>query len=507
MPKLPDEFREKLMQTIEDLREDIVRDTAQILKYETISGGKSDEEKEKFNKEINRCHEFLKNLVEPYGMTYREIDGVVSVLEMPGESEEKGLGIPLHIDVMPVTGDWKYPPFSGTVAEDIIWGRGAQDDKGPLIASIYGIIALKKLGAKFLRPIHIVMGRGEEVGHWGDVQYFIEKEGAPAFSFTPDAEFPIICGEKGIMYLKINGSWDEASSGESPVRFAAYKGGTRPNAVPDLAEIMVVPAGDQGAAENYLKKAVEEYKSQNSEAQISGPEFCGECDECPACFKITFKGESAHGSFPYEGHNAILDSLDFLARQDFPSKQIRDFCSFIHKSGSGFYGENLDIATEHHFVGKTTVNLGVLNMDEKGGQAVFNIRPTLGYTCKEIAERVSKIVNAESERTGTEISVNQTKEWGKEPLYVDPEENAFFIESLQEAYEKATGREPELTAIGGTTFAKAYPNCVSFGPVDEHEEKSLAHMTNEHVKVDHQMRNARIYGHAIALLTTDAIEK
>ena len=43
-----------------------------------------------------------------------------------------------HQDVVPVTegteGDWKYPPFAGTVAEAAVWGRGTVDDKGSLVA-------------------------------------------------------------------------------------------------------------------------------------------------------------------------------------------------------------------------------------------------------------------------------------------------------------------------------------------------------------------------------------
>ena len=103
--------------------------------------------------------------------------------------------------------------------------------------------------------------------------------------------------------------------------------------------------------------------------------------------------------------------------------------------------------------------------------------------------------------------VKQSKEWGRNPLFVDPEKNAFFISSLQEAYRVVTGREPELKAIGGTTFAKAYPNCVSYGPVDPAEEEELAHMTNENIKIAHQVRNVKIYAAAIALLTTNIVSK
>lgn len=438
-------------------------------------------------------------------MIIRNLDGVVWVIDQPSESNEKGLGIPLHIDVMPVTGDWKYPPFSGTVAEDIIWGRGTQDDKGPLIACLYGIIALKKLGAKFTRPIHIVMGQGEEVGQWSDVQYFLKKEGAPAFSFTPDATFPIINGEKGIMNLKVNAEWEKPDAG-GPIRLLSMKGGARANAVPDRVEIFL-SSDDESAALESVKKQIRDFTSRNPGASCEGPEICEAAESRPRCIKITFLGESAHGSLPDHGHNAILDALGFLSENECASRDVKAYSAFLARTCSEFFGKGFDIAVEHHFVGKTTVNLGVCNMDEKGGASLVNIRPTLGLSCEEAAKRAMDIVKQETEKTGAKIFVKQDGAWGKEALFVDPDENAFFISSLQEAFGAVTGLEPKLQSIGGTTFAKAYPNCVTFGPVLLDEEEELAHMTNEHVKVDHQVRNTKIYAYAIGLLTTDCTEQ
>jgi succinyl-diaminopimelate desuccinylase len=502
MPNLSDKFRKRLFKTIESLKENLVNDTAGILKFETVSGGKTDEEKTKFHKEINLCLEFVKALAEKNGLVYRDLDGIVSVIEQPGETDERGLGIPLHIDVVPVTGEWKYPPFSGTVAEDIIWGRGAQDDKGPLVACIYAIIALKKLGVKFLRPIHIVMGGGEEVGEWSDVQYFIKKQTPPAFSFTPDAMFPIINGEKGIMNLKINAKWETQKSSEAPA-FFSLNGGTRSNIVPDLANLRFISDNEEDGLAA-LKKDLEEFAQKNPGASFSQPKACKACEECPDCLKVDFHGKSAHGSLPQEGHNAILDALNFLSENRGVSEICRKFCSFLYNACSKFFGEGLDIFQEHPFVGKTTVNLGICRLDEKGGNCQINIRPTLGFSCREVAERAGKVVRDYAKRSGVAMSIKEEENWGREPLFVDPKENEFFISSLQAAYKFVTGREPELKAIGGTTFAKAYPNCVSYGPVEPEEEKEMAHMTDEHVKIDHQLRNTRIYACAMALLTTDA---
>ena len=62
------------------------------------------------------------------------------LLRWPGkvspEPEAQGLLLMNHHDVVEASGEWKYPPFSGEIAEGKIWGRGTLDDKGPLFAML-----------------------------------------------------------------------------------------------------------------------------------------------------------------------------------------------------------------------------------------------------------------------------------------------------------------------------------------------------------------------------------
>ncbi|MFP4501026.1 MAG: M20 family peptidase [Candidatus Hydrogenedentota bacterium] len=73
-----------------------------------------------------------------------------------------------HQDVVPVEPgtqeDWAHPPFSGTVSDGHIWGRGTLDDKGSLIGILEAVEAL--IGADFVpaRTIYLCFGHDEEVG-------------------------------------------------------------------------------------------------------------------------------------------------------------------------------------------------------------------------------------------------------------------------------------------------------------------------------------------------------
>ncbi len=73
-----------------------------------------------------------------------------------------------HMDVVPVEADtesdWTEPPFSGAIAHDHLWGRGALDDKGPLIATIEAVEHLLRSGFEPTRTILMAFGHDEEIG-------------------------------------------------------------------------------------------------------------------------------------------------------------------------------------------------------------------------------------------------------------------------------------------------------------------------------------------------------
>ncbi len=73
-----------------------------------------------------------------------------------------------HLDVVPVTAealpDWDHPPFAGTIADGFVWGRGAIDDKGSLIAILEAVEQLAAAGFAPKRTVLLAFGHDEEVG-------------------------------------------------------------------------------------------------------------------------------------------------------------------------------------------------------------------------------------------------------------------------------------------------------------------------------------------------------
>jgi carboxypeptidase PM20D1 len=73
-----------------------------------------------------------------------------------------------HHDVVPVTDQrWRHAPFDGVVADGLVHGRGALDDKGPLVAVLEAIESLLGEGFVPAGDVHVVSGDDEETAGSG----------------------------------------------------------------------------------------------------------------------------------------------------------------------------------------------------------------------------------------------------------------------------------------------------------------------------------------------------
>ena len=115
--------------------------------------------------------------------------------------------------------------------EGWIIGRGVMDDKGPSVLCLYALKYLKDRGIPLRYPVRALLGANEETG-MGDVEYYLANYKAPLFCFSPDANFPLCNGEKGItrgrMIAKV------------PLEnIVDIRGGFVSNAIPDKAEARI----------------------------------------------------------------------------------------------------------------------------------------------------------------------------------------------------------------------------------------------------------------------------
>lgn len=463
---------------------------SKLLRFNTVSGEPDPEAVKAWRKKIAEGFDYLEALGKELGFATRRYEDRVVVIEHAGPEGAPVLGFPIHLDVVPAGEGWTRDPFGGDIAEGCIWGRGAQDDKGPIIQAIYGLLGAREFakaagggaGATFDKTVRIIVVSEEELGVWDDIPYYFQFEKAPDFSIVPDATFPITVGEKGFVNLQVDFEWAPAIGAEFSIA-----AGERPNVVPAKAKLVAAPAlvGDGGEGEigAGLSKAPKPPRVEGN-----------------GRVEAEFYGVGAHGSLPHKGYNAARDALakasEFPALRGNPAGRV---LAWLAQVAGDLEGQFLGIAHRHEKVGKTTVNLGVLRADDHSAHAVLNIRNPIGLGCMEVERRVREAVDRLGDSTSgivkREVRADLTS---REPIYVDPEQFPEWIKPMQAAYTAVTGRPTELMTIGGTTFAKAFPNAVCFGPVDENEEEELAHQADERITLEAMQRNVEIYGRAIA---------
>lgn len=134
---------------------------ARMVREETVSEAGS-EDYEKFN----AFHEFMRSLFPKTfaACEVHEIDGCL-LLKWPGKSPEHPVCFLAHMDVVEANpDDWTYGPFSGTVTDGKIYGRGSGDTKCSLFAAFQAVEECIADGVIPERDIWLASSCNEETG-------------------------------------------------------------------------------------------------------------------------------------------------------------------------------------------------------------------------------------------------------------------------------------------------------------------------------------------------------
>ena len=110
------------------------------------------------------------------------------------------VGVLGHLDVVPAGNpdDWHTGAFDPVEKDGMLYGRGTQDDKGPLLGVLFAVKALMDAGVKFNKRVRFIFGTDEET-LWRCINRYKEREELPGMGFSPDARFPLIFAEKGLL--------------------------------------------------------------------------------------------------------------------------------------------------------------------------------------------------------------------------------------------------------------------------------------------------------------------
>ena len=451
---------ENLDRIIESLKQPMIDTLAQWIKVPSVKGEKEDGAP--FGKEVRTMLDTAIATCEGLGFRTKNVDGYAMHADLGEGNDEDALAILAHVDVVPVGDGWHYPPFGAVIEDGKMYGRGTGDDKGPAVAALYAMKAVQMAGIPLKRKVRLILGCDEESG-WEDMAYYTAHETMPRMGFSPDADYPVINIEKGMVALELR-----APLAKTGLQILRWSTGERTNVIP-------------GHAEALIKGGKEMIEKVNAVSRQYGWPVEAHMTEDGVCIKA--EGVPGHAAYPEAGRNAIGQMLITLKElgAEGPIRLLADAV------GTTYYGEHLGAQIQDGLSGKLTCNMGILRIENDSLFATLDIR------CPILTDRDYLVEMIKQHLPGIAVTVTASKA----PHYV-PEQSELVTELLN-AYHEVTGLPKKALAIGGGTYAKVLKEGVAFG-ASFPGDPELAHQANEYISLDSLARSMAIFARAIVRL-------
>lgn len=378
--------------------------------------------------------------------------------------EDIELGILAHLDVVPVQeSNWKTNPFELVERDGVLYGRGTIDDKGPAVASLWALKAVKELGIPLKKGVRLIFGTDEENGS-EDLEIYKKHDKFPPNVFTPDGSFPVINIEKGMLRLSFSGTLGGNFSIE-------FRGGNIPNAVADKAKT-ILRGVSADKANSLIEPPVEGEPSPRFTVSERGNGVLISCD-----------GKAAHASTPETGINAVTALLPLVSRlmNEEILSGLTELFPFGETDGAAL---GLKCADESRALTCVLSTLTIVPSGEMSGTVDIRFP-----TCTDLESVKGKVFSA-LEKIGLKCEVIL----GDEPHIVSEESE--FVQKLLSVYERVEGEKGNCIAIGGGTYVHNIPGGVAFG-AERGETDYHMHGDNEFITVDELLKDAVLYANAI----------
>lgn len=417
------ETERKIEGFVRENSERMFRDIGRLVAINSVEG--EPEENAPFGRGPAEVLKLALEISEELGFAVKNCENMMGYAQL-GEGDDY-LATIAHLDVVPAGSGWSADPFTMREREGYIIGRGVMDDKGPAVLCLYAMKYLKENCGRLRYPVRALLGINEESG-MRDLKYYLANYPAPLFCFSPDANFPVCIGEKGIMHGKIAARHEA----ESIVRI---EGGVAANVVPDHCEAWV------------------RAKRLESSESVTAQEENG-------LWHLTAVGVGGHASLPEGTVNAIGLMADYLLKNKVLHGREEELIRLISLLNVSYYGTALGVEADDGKFSPLTIVGGVIGM--KNGR-IFQTLDSR-YPTNTSAEKIVQIIR-EKAGDAAEVIIDSDKK----PFSMD--ENSAPVKICLDAYSQICGEEAKPYTMGGGTYARAFPNAVAFGP--EHPERPM----------------------------------
>lgn len=406
-----------------------------------------------FGKPLAEALQYILDYGERIGLKTGNLANYCGYIEYG--SGEKVIGILTHLDVVPAGDGWSSDPFTLTIRDGKAYGRGTTDDKGAIVSSLIALKLLLDNNIKVNQRIRLIIGCNEESGSLG-IKHYLKQEGKINVGFTPDAKFPGIHAEKGLIHGSIN------------LKTTKIKDITAQDAINKVPSFCQTTFRQQEANLVYLK----EYLAKNhiKYELLSNQE------------EITLKvyGVAAHASHPEKGVNAISYSLSALAYAGLHDELLDFYDRFIQTTYNGELIQ-LNLSDQYSFL---TLNIATICQKGNEVELQYDLRFPVTASSKQIVKQLKKY--------GFKVrSIH-------EPLFYPP--NHPLVTILEDVYADVMKQRLSMRCTGGGTYAKEMPNCLAFGGGFEGTDYRI-HQTDEFLDLEQWKDQTNIIYQAIIALS------
>ncbi|WP_127849820.1 dipeptidase PepV [Lacticaseibacillus hulanensis] len=406
------------------------------------------------------------------GFTTKNVENVAGRIELG--SGDDILGVLGHVDVVPAGEGWETDPFTPVIKDGKMYGRGTADDKGPTIAAYYALKILRDLNVPLNKRVHMILGSDEE-SEWYGMDRYMATEENPTFGFSPDAEFPIINGEKGIASFLI--SQKRVAPKQAATTMTSFDAGIRPNMVPVSATAKLTGTIPADLADQLQTFAMT--NDVTADLTANGSETV-----------ITLVGQGAHASTPAIGTNAGTYLAAFLNASSLDldpaaTAYLATITKYLHRDTTGTL---LGINYADRKMGELTASPDIFKFSQDGKQTVLiNVRYPQGTSADAIRDQIETAIGVDL----VDVTIDGH---AQEPHYV-PESDP-LVQTLLDVYTEHTGLPGHEMIIGGGTYGRILDRGVAFG-AQMPGAPDIMHLPNEYIKIEDVVRAAAIYADAI----------
>jgi dipeptidase D len=401
-----------------------------------------------FNLEFRAMTSYLEAKARELGLDFAD-HGAVVVIGL-GDADRR-LGLITHADVQPAdAAKWAANPFTlDTISEPgRLVARGTEDDKGPIVAALYAMRAVRDLEIPLARRVELIVSYSEE-SDWAPFQRFLAMNPPPDLNVALDSEYPVVTAEKGwnAVTIRFPARDADADEGTEP-RLVSFQGGAFASQVPEDARAVIV------SHTLALERVLRERATADDRVTYT---FSGEGDS----LIVTARGVAAHSSKPWDGVNAVTHLAAVLG-SEWPSTPAARLVRLTNDLiGTEDYAERFgEVAYTHDFMGPLTLALTLVGKGNDGVlTATVNIRSPVGRSGDDLDSLIHEAIEGWEGTTGLDVEFTTVIT----PPYFP--EDAPHVPVLLDVFRFYSGQQDaQPIAIGGGTHARLVPNGVNFGP-------------------------------------------